>query len=404
MDRRDFIKKGSGVLATIPLIGWLFRTDAEPNTVTLDTSLAPVEKISEFNPFDSTKLNGQVKEAVKNLSTTDPNLMFISRTPVVHYLSDEELTGAIAESLVIPTSKFYTADLVANDQESPIYEMGLKPFSASAIPNIKIGSRIGQEYLSKIAQFQASPSGLQHIEDYQNTTAKSLVTGVYQRMNQLLVSYMVGGVQYDRYGLQIKLNNISAPDIHRKADWSGKYFPLASIRGHLRAVKNKYNVSYDRVTMTSTMFRAIIENCDNAKVRKEYKKGLSEARQALANILKLEIEVYDSTFKIRANDGSTQQESYLPTNVLLFSATKNDNNKDVFHFGNAITTESIVSNIFKTNAGNTGGVSVGPIGYYTTDPSLNPPDVSAWAVSRGLPVLKDAKAFSSLTVNLPLEV
>lgn len=404
MDRRDFVKKSLGILAATPLIGGLFQTKAQTNATVQDIAFVAEPSIEPpYDPFSSARFNNLVREASAIKSDTN-NLIFINRTPIVSYFDDEELIGA---SMITTETKFFAADVITDENETTVVYDSIKSFEfrSASIPNIKIGQHIGQSTLNRAEKYRKykESADLKILQEHEQTAAESAIKGVNQRFNQMLVPYMLGR-DINAYGIVFKTTNKVAPQIHRKADWTVNPHPLASIRGHLKAVKNKYGVTYDRVTMSSTMLRAIVRNCDNKKVIKAGSTGIKEGIVALGKALKLEIEIYDGTFATRGTDGTLKHIPYLPKDVLLFSNTANDNKKDVFHFGNAVVTESIVSTLFNTNAGNFGGAMVGPIGYYTVEGNLNPPDVKAWAVSRGLPVLVDATAFSSLTVTLPLEL
>lgn len=385
--------------------------------------------------LDSARINRIVRTLADELEAVGMrNLLGLRRTPIVN-ADDNEIVGKFK-------GQFVAADVISDDQEAAVYDtVGQFEFVATEIPNIKMGSRVSQHMINRLARLRQNISGgndVRFFTDWENTLAESLVTGVRQRMNALIMAMWMDASSYDRYG--IKLTNASwgtpaALKVNASQAWSvanaanadavGDFLTLAT-----QTAPDTFGEEYNRVTMSSQAFRYLIQT----PKFQQYMAGLAGMefktpglvgavsdgrgepgsagvagvasgsyvagtgqnssgiqpvpdfamrRQAFANMIGMEVELYDGHFYERSNNGKRTSVRYLPFNKIIFSNSQDDNDSTAMDFANGIVTESIVSPLI--GHGGIGGESFGPIAYFTGNENLNPPDIVAWGVARGFP-------------------
>lgn len=360
--------------------------------------------------LDSARINRIVRTLADELEAVGMrNLLGLRRTPIVN-ADDNEIVGKFK-------GQFVAADVISDDQEAAVYDtVGQFEFVATEIPNIKMGSRVSQHMINRLARLRQNISGgndVRFFTDWENTLAESLVTGVRQRMNALIMAMWMDASSYDRYG--IKLTNASwgtpaALKVTATNQWTvagaGAATPIDDfLTLATQTAPDTFGEEYNRVTMSSQAFRYLIGTAQF----KSYMAGLAGMefkspgtyatsvttsgiqpvpdfamrRQAFANMIGMEVELYDGHFYERSNNGKRTSVRYLPFNKIIFSNTQDDNDSTAMDFANGIVTESIVSPLI--GHGGIGGESFGPIAYFTGNENLNPPDIVAWGVARGFP-------------------
>lgn len=360
--------------------------------------------------LDSARINRIVRTLADELEAVGMrNLIGLQRTPIVN-ADDNEIVGKFK-------GQFVAADVISDDQEAAVYDtVGQFEFVATEIPNLKLGSRVSQHMINRLARLRQNISGandVKYFTDWENTLAESLVTGVRQRMNALIMAMWMDASSYDRYG--IKLTNASWGTPANLKPVAGTAWNNTSAATPITQIltlaqetaPDNHGESYNRITMSSKAFRNLIAT-DEFKSKlaglagMEFKTagimatgGTSSTsgiqpvgdfamyRQAFANMIGMEIELYDGHFYERNNNGKRAQVRYLPEDKVILSNTQDDNDSTAMDFANGIVTESIVSPLI--GHGGIGGESFGPIAYFTGNENLNPPDIVAWAVARGFP-------------------
>lgn len=375
--------------------------------------------------LDSARINRVVRTLADELEAAGMrNLLALQRTPIVN-ADDDEIVGKFK-------GQFVAADVIADDQEAVVYDtIGRFEFVSTNIPNIKMGSRIGQRMIDRLARLRRNLAGANDVRfftDWENTIAESLIVGVRQRINALICAMWLDDGDYNKYGIVLSDVDWGTPAALKTVLMGGERLSIdggatgnaagtgmtpIQIMLHETAT-DTYGENYNRITMSSKALRFLtqtteFQNLVAGELRFEFKSpaaGTSGAglnvrdagmmRQLMANILGVEIEVYDGHFYSQGNVGTRVQERYLPENVILFSNTDDDNDSGAMDFANGIVTESIVSELIGN--GGIGGEAFGPIAYYTGNTDLNPPDIRAWAVARGFPRKHRETAIATMKV------
>lgn len=343
------------------------------------------------------------------------NLIALQRTPIVN-ADDNEIVGKFK-------GQFFAADIIADDQEALVYDtVGSFEFVTANIPNIKMGSRVSQHTINRLARLRRNVpanNDVQFFTDWENTIAESLVTGIRQRINQLICSMWMDDGDYNRYGIILKDVSWGMPSALKvdsatvsTENWGAESTatPMNTILKLVNeTAPDTYGETYNRITMSSKAFRNMIkttefQNLAAGELRYNFGAGqynLRDAganRQMAANILGIEIEIYDGVFRTRGNSGAvTSNIRYIPEDIVILSNSNDDNDSNVMDFANGIVTESIVSDII--GQGGIGGESFGPIAYFTGNTDLNAPDIRAWAVARGFPRKHRETATATISVG-----
>jgi hypothetical protein len=370
--------------------------------------------------LDSVRINRVVRTLADELEAAGMrNLVALQRTPIVD-ADDDEIIGKFR-------GQFVAADVIADDQAAAVYDtVGRFEFISTNVPNIKMGSRIGQKMLDRLSRLRRNVSGANDVRfftDWENTIAESLILGVRQRMNALICAMWLDDGDYNKYG--IVLQNVSwGTPANLKVVLTGNHVwsadggattsahadntPITDLQVMLHeTAPDTYGETYNRITMSSKAFRVMSGSAEfQARISGElrYNFGAGQLnvrdagamRQLAANILGVEVEIYDGIFYQAGNAGSRVQVRYIPENVVILSNSADDNDPNAMDFANGIVTESVVSDL--VGNGGIGGESFGPVAYYTGNTDLNPPDIRAWAVARGFPRKHRETATATLTV------
>jgi hypothetical protein len=395
MKRRDFLEGWKG-LAALALLGgttsdtWAGTSPPEPIGEIKPDTIKPFEK------FNGQRLMERVKYWTENPKDDKYPLLYERRMPIVSYTPKNE--SKIDHKV---RGNIFMADVIADDQEASIQDtVGRFEFVPNSIPSLKIGSRLSESTLIRIYEQSIKPTekSEKFLDKWFDNLAENLAIGLRQRRNQLSVMYMLGASDFNNYGVVVRLDLGIPEGVHSTVESATfKNKPLSVIRKHLRFIKRFYGATYDRMTLSSEALQDIVSTQENKRLNKTVG-NTDHAVKELSKTLKLDVELDDSTFLQRSLGGETKEVRYLPANEILFSSKKNDNNPEICHFASTVCTESIVSSIFDDGKIK-GGAQHGPIAYFTGNRDLNPPDIRAWAVTRGLPVIKDLTAFSSITTK-----
>lgn len=252
--------------------------------------------------------------------------------------------------------------------------------------------------------------------EWEARTVDSLLLGVRQRMEALLVAMHVGGLTYERLG--IKMSNVtwgrpSDLNVTPATGWdtAGSATPVSDILTVKRLAQIRYGVTYDRVTMSTQAFMYMIATTEfQNKARNFIPANVSftniatENLQAMQNLaertLGMTIELYDARYWYQTPAGAVASAPYLPIVKVVLSSTQDDNDPTAADFANGVVTESIVGSLASTAmVGNLGGARRGPIAYATVPPDLNPPNVTYWGVARGFPRLHRKQMSACLTIG-----
>ncbi|HBY59057.1 MAG TPA: hypothetical protein DEH78_04505, partial [Solibacterales bacterium] len=138
--------------------------------------------------LQATRINA-IMGTLQDARLLPQQLRFLARTPVIPAIDSEILASY--------QSYVYIADLIADDATAVAYNTGKFVLEANSVPNLKIGTPLTQAMLN---QLNALVSNLASAEDrvmfleWEARTVDSLLLGVRQRMEALLVAMHVGGL------------------------------------------------------------------------------------------------------------------------------------------------------------------------------------------------------------------
>lgn len=365
--------------------------------------------LNSFKFLDNVKINTIVQTLADQLEDTD-RLLFLNRTEIVNS-DDEDILGKWKGAV-------YAADIVAEDQKALTYESGSIQFVQNLIAKFKIGTTIPENVIKRIDRLDrnlGTSNDMSFFTDWQNKTGEDLVRGIRQRVNEIICAMQRDSYTYDRNGINLSNVTWGMPSdlkVTAATDWSDAVnsTPITDLQTiAVDTAPDAYGEQYNRVTMSNTAFKFLIASNEFAnKFKGELRfafgtgqinlKDTGAMRQMVANLINMEIEVYDETFWEVANNGAKTRKRVLPKNQVIFSDTGNDNNRNAMYFANGVVTESIVANMYGYS-GFDSGEAFGPISYYEPGGNLNPPTVEAYAVLRGFPVKVRETCTAVLTVG-----
>jgi hypothetical protein len=271
--------------------------------------------------------------------------------------------------------------------------------------------------LNQLSAINSGVADMGLFSDYRNRMIDSLLLGVRQRMEALIVCMQIDAIAYDRLGIKITSGGWGMPSdlkVTPNVPWdtAASATPVSDIWGVRLIARTRYGQDYNRMTLSTTAFRYMIATTEfQAKARLYLAPNVSFTNLNSAdisgminlaqNVLGMEIELYDSRYWAQAADGTLGSTPYLPIVKVVLSSTSDDNDPTAFDFANGVTTESVVSSLAPTNMiGDMGGAMRGPIAYSTVaNANLNPPQIQMWGVARGFPRKFRLQSTAVLTVG-----
>ncbi|HNC59274.1 MAG TPA: major capsid protein [Leptospiraceae bacterium] len=365
-----------------------------------------------FNSFrflDNVKINAIVQTLADSLEKED-KLLFLNRTEVVNADDEEIITGKWK-------SADYAADIIPDNQEAPTYEAGSMQFTTNVIPKIKIGKMVPESIIKRVTSLSrnlATPTDEQFFTNWEYEFGESLVRGIRKRVNDMICAMQRDSFTYDRFGVKLTNQTWGMPSdlkVTAGVDWSDAVnsTPITDLQTiAVDTAPDAYGEQFNRVTMSSRAFKYItLSNEFQNRIKGELRynfgagqintKDTGAMRQLLANIINMEVEIYDETYWTKSSNGTKVRQRVLPYNQVIFSNTSDDNNRDAMYFANGVVTESIVGTLYGYDGFD--GAAFGPITYYEPGKNLNPPNVEAFSVLRGYPIKVRETCTAVLTVG-----
>lgn len=231
--------------------------------------------------------------------------------------------------------QFVTADVVDGDTATT----GTFEFVTTAYPNVRSGVKLRDQKDERL-----------------KAIAENLATACKLRMNAMLAVFMCGQGSMGSFYLKSELPE----GIHIYHDG----YDASAIKKQVQTMEEDFGVKYDRVTINSVLLTVLTGETEKNKGKKALKAATG-----------LKVDINDTYYNELVN-GKTASFNYVPNDKIILSNSKNDNS-DIFYFANLPTIEPETEGEY------------GVVGYIKDD--------VAWAVVRGIPVLKNKTAFSTIT-------
>ncbi len=370
--------------------------------------------LTGFRFLESTQnLNLLVKTLQTEVEVSRP-YTFLARTPIVDSENDE-LFGTYS-------GQVFAADIILDDQEAVIVEGGaLQTFRAGMVPKVKLGARVGESMIRRMNaladRVTISDGDADLITGWENSMANRLVQGIRARMNVLACAMFLDDIAYDRLGVKIEATSTwgmpsSLKNVASTAWSNTASTPITDIRVLLdeAAVLGQ---TYDRITMARATFNnvtATTEFNDMAKFLYRFDIPAGTLDTTNVTVMKdlfqqmtgLALEIEDSTYRERAANGGNVMKRVFPLKYALLSNSADDGNSSVFDYSNGTVIESLVAPLANAAIREAiGGEQRGPFAYYNTNPTMNPPDLLAWAVQVGWPRKHVPEATARIDVTGP---
>lgn len=234
-------------------------------------------------------------------------------------------------------AQLFIADNLITDKPHGTFEIVSTNF-----PNIKSGVRLKDQ-------------------DYERMvlTANNLAISCTHRLNALLSLYVCGGGELGHH--YVKMD--TPVEVHSVVDDIKN--GIGAIKAKLEYMEALHGAKYDRLTLNGVLLTLLTGEIKVVQAKKMLKEATG-----------LKIDVDNGYYNVKPTDGNMVQHNYVPNNKLIFSNSKNDNS-DLFYFANLPISDEVVTDEY------------GVTGYVKDD--------TAWAVVRGVPVLADKTAFSTIT-------
>lgn len=361
--------------------------------------------------LDSLRITRLIQDQSTRYQATLP-LRFLDRLPLVP-ADDDEIIASI-------TAKNFAADLVADDQAAAVYDGMALEFVTNAIPNIKIGTRLSQSLLNRLARMSmnlATTQDASYFTNWEVTTVNMLLRNVRERANMLACAMMTDSLNYSKNGVTV-VGNWGMPSnlkVTPSTLWtSTSATPISDILTLKYTAATTYGEVYTRLTISTpdmlnlfatTEFKGLIAGL--TEIASPVPIGGFNTRDArntrfFSELLQMEIEVEDKLLNTPNPDGTLTSSRVLPLGKVILSTVADDKDPSAMDFGNAVVTEAVAAQLVQDFGPDNFpvGEQFGPIAFYTLpNAQLNPPGALAWAVMRGFPRKHRKTATAVLTVQ-----
>lgn len=353
--------------------------------------------------LETSRINGIV-QALIDVRQLPGKLLFSQRVP--------EVPATDAEILARYIQYWQIADIIADDQTAGVYNSGALTYETTAIPNLKHGTRLTQEFLNQLQAIAANGGLINdqgYFSDYENRIIDGLLFGVRQRKEALIISMMLDSLTYNRLGIQMSGVSWGTPadvKVTPGTAWTnaGAATPVSDILTLMRYASVRYDDQYNRATMSTSAFIAMTGTTEfQNRARYVLPPGLSAAILPTMNIADMktlamrvlgigDIVLYDYRAWTHNADGTFASAALLPIGSVILDDSGYDMDTQVWDVANSVVTESVVSSLMSNQNGAGGGMmggfsgpTRGPVAYATAQADLNPPNITYWSVQRAFP-------------------
>jgi hypothetical protein len=347
--------------------------------------------LTNWRLLQSARLSRIVGRLAAQLDIQRP-LRFLDRLPMVPAFNDE-LLGRF-------TGKVIAADLVADDQKALVHSSMSLDIVSTALPNVKIGEMVPQKFLDRLQALEAAPParGEAMVTDFELQLAQKLVLSVRMRLNALACAMMIDTFSYNRFGVQLAGATWGMPSalkVTPATAWANiAATPITDVLGIVTTARQTYGVEFNKMTLGTSDFSNMVKTTQFANMATITLNAgflmtpaglvsgdLPGMRQIASRMLNMDIELDDAVIQERNNAGALTATRVLPQFNVLFSRKEDEGRGEVMDMANGFVTESLVNGMVGAVEG-LAGDQRGPVAYYTAPPDLNPPQITAWAVSK----------------------
>jgi hypothetical protein len=348
-------------------------------------------------------------------------LLFLNRTPVTPSLTDDDLIADFEGDI-------YAADIVLDDQQAVVYDAGKFTSFKNEIANVKVGILFGQKQLSELdALRNRGDEFARFASRWIARRQAALLSGVRQRLENLIVSCYRDNTKYDRYGVKVDVSWGTPAQLKLVIDtpWNqhDDATPVSDIQQYLNEIAPDNDALFTENPVLSLSRKAfahmmackefqdkakVIANVSGLNLNFAFPNGALpnafDPRMILlaSAVVGCTFEFYDATITEKLKDGSVVKSRNLPHNEILVSSPDVWGNRECIDLGNGITTESLVAELI--GSGVIGGLpsrSAGPLTYAApTTIDLNAPGVIMFIVQRCFPRKYNKKSTGLLDIGI----
>jgi hypothetical protein len=365
--------------------------------------------LSDGQILDSVRFNALVADQETNYKQNLP-LRFLDRCETVQ-ADVEEITATF-------TGQVFIADLVTDDAKAVVYEAGKLELVTNTVPNLKVGVRFNQAMIDRLGRIRRNlgsrgvQSDVDFFQNWETATAAKVIRGVNERKNMLICAMMLDNLTYNRLG--VKVTGTWGMPANLKVTPSTLWTdpaatPITDTLTLKSVAAETYGEVYDKITMAQADFLNAVKTTEfKALMQGQVMQPLATTafnsydprlQQYFMDMVGMRLELEDKTYTEQASNGSKVTSRVLPLGKVLLSVAADENDVTAYDFGSAVVVESIVAGIIGDPDNVPAGEQFGPFAYYTGNMDLNPPNLTAWGVTRGFPRKHRKTCTAVLTVR-----
>jgi len=200
------------------------------------------------------------------------------------------------------------------------------------VPNIKNGTFVGESIQKRLARGLDVDREL--ILDWRNRVIDRVIQGIHQRMNILACEAALNAP------LDLQ-DSVMFPWGHSQST------PISDVRKFVRDAKKRFEVIYDRMTLAKASLELAFSTPEFSRARDAYgelfdveiEHSFSQDLGIFAQLVKIVVEVDDSTYREINAKGEKVTHRILPKGKVIFSSSTYDNNKGVADFAVTLVTD-----------------------------------------------------------------
>jgi hypothetical protein len=366
----------------------------------------------------------KIIKAIQDERTRPPaRMIFSSRLPEVNATNGELMARFIGRILI--------ADLVADDSRAGVYSSGKLTFESTQIPKIKQGRHFEESQFRQLSQLVATnTAGDDELFDFLKPTVGNILDGIEHRKEAMAAGMFSNSLSYDRLGYKASGVSWGMPtdlNITPSTPWTtaASATPIDDILNTMLVARTRYGIEYNRVTMSTAVFRLMIATTEFQNKAKAFVPvGLSlgtnlstlampQMQRYAENLMgqlsdgnpAVNIVLSDERYWTQSDAGVLSSARFHPIDEVYLDDSRNDGNAAVHDMAKGEVVESLFFGLNPASVGT--NLRRGPVGYMTFPADLNPPQLTLWGVDVAFPrkhLLQASAKIDVGTVTDPIAV
>lgn len=339
----------------------------------------------------------------------------------LYFLPKVTVTPSDGDFFAYQNERILAAEVTAYDTAARVHSSQSIEVKRSTATRWKHGKAFSESDVKLILDYSKDTNSSYKsslFDAIRNRHLANLLTGIDIALEEVIVGMFLDSYSYNKSG--IRQDNISwgmpgflknTPATPWIAANNTSFDAQTDVLSFNDNVRIQTGRRFNRMVMTTSLFRAITKSTLFIAAQKQYMASVlfgasintynTTAMMALAKaIFDIEdIVLYDKYIEFDDNTGVITTRQILPNNKIIFMRTEDDNQAAVYALANGPVVESVIGPLAGGGViGSFPNTMLGPVGYCTAPPDLNPATLTCWATMAAWPQKYDILCSGVMTV------